>query len=379
MRHSRLMRAMGWLAAVLVLVWMLGVVPMVPAPVDRAQAGFFDKVKDKQASSSAPAAPAKDSSSAKQGDSGSGFFKDVKSKPPSSPAQPSPSPTAPAPQNKPGGNGGFFNPAGERPRPSPVITPALSRPTAPGGSYLPRQPGGGWQPGGVLEGAKSPPKYGWTSRGYFEELRREREARRHSDVHLYYWYYPYDYAYYCWNRYHYDPWYVWPYYYAYAYPSYFYYYVTPPVVIVNEPVDWGYGESYIPYVTWPSDGLMDARGDIEQAWRHERIELLDRHLDPDHTIASYFRDEYTHGLSSDEFIQLTLDAFSGIRTVSFDLSSARYVSTRYWARLKGKHVFYDPSDQRTEVYVSYLMRLIDTDGGRSRWVIWEVRQSPYPS
>ncbi len=298
---------------------------------------------------------------------------------PAEPSQPAPPPQfSPAPQPKPD-TGGFFNPTQDRPRQSTIIVPGTTRPSRPG-EYRPQVRREGWVGGqAALEKVKSPPQHGWTGRGYFEQLRHEREARRRPDLYIQLWYYPYDYAFYCWQRYHYEPWYIWPYY-TYAYPGYqyfYYYYAAPPTIILQEAFDSVYGETYVPYVTWPSNSLMEAKRDLEQAWRQERIELLERHLDPDHAIASYFRDEYTHGMSAEEFRQLTLDAFSAIRTVTFELTSARYVSTREWARLQGTHIFYDPYDERTVVDVSYLLHRSESETGRLRWVIWEVRQSPH--
>jgi len=372
-----------WLMGMLALAWLLGALPLAPSPIGDAQAGFFDKVKNPGGKAQAPSAPSPPSSGSEQ--KGSGFFKTVKQ--PAAPSTP-PAPKVAAPPassytplHQP--KAGFLGPA-KNGAVSSVVVPRAPRQ----GGVVYSQRNEGWKrSAGVLGVVKEPPKSGWTSRGYFETLRRELESRQHSHGH--YWYYPYDYTYYRWLRYHVMPIYVSPYYYGYpyaypgyVYPGYQFYYVIPPTIIIQqpndyaEPRDWVAGEDYIPYMTWPSDDLMEARHDIEQAWRDERIKLIDRHLDPDHEIDCYLRDEYTHSLTAEEFRQLTLDAFSSMDTESFELTSVRYVSTSDWARVKGKHVFTDPNDERTVVYVSYLMRRIESESGRWRWVIWEVRQSP---
>jgi len=229
---------------------------------------------------------------------------------------------------------------------------------------------------------RTAPRHGWTSRGYFELLHEQLAADRLADLHRFYWYYPYDYCYYRWRHFHILPLFVRvdDFYFGtgYIWGGYQYYYAAPPVVVVVEPRDWVDGETYIPYSSWPSSDLMQAKDDFEQAWRHNRIDLIDRHLDADHEIASYLRDEHTHDLTADEFRQLTLDAFSSIRTRNFDITSVRYVSNSDWARLYGKHIFYDPNDRCITVYLSYLLRRVEDDYGRWRWVIWEVRQSPRP-
>ncbi|HUT74066.1 MAG TPA: hypothetical protein VM221_04425 [Armatimonadota bacterium] len=355
-------RAMTWATGLLALALLVGAVPKPLTALGPAQAGFFAKAKEKKAPPSADSAKHSDSN---KSDSG-GFFKQVKAKQP-----PPPPEAAPKPGHRPGSGGGLFEHA-QPGTESPVMAPAGPPRDSPAASA--------WKgDGALLDGIKSPLRPGWSSRGYFEQLRRERELRRRDAPDFHYWYYPYDLGFYLWLHYHDCPWYIWPYYYGHTYPGYFYYYAPPPVVIVTESDRWASGETYLPYVSWPCESLMEAKRDIEQAWLQERIELLDTHLDSEHTIASYFRDEYTHGLSADEFRQLTADAFASIRTVSFDLTSVRYVGTADWARLTGKHVFDDPYDQRTMVSVGYLLRRVEREGGCARWVIWEVRQSPYAS
>jgi len=430
MRSANLTRLAKWLAGLFVLAWLLGGLPVVPSPIGAAQAGFFDKAKGGKAQAEKSPSSAKSDDEKKVVTEGSappakksgGFFKSVKgpaSAPSSSPAPQSQSTPQYAPQSK----GGLFETVRTVPGPSRVPSPAGGAPPSarPRGGEFPSAPSGddGWQrDNAVLSAIKSPPRGGWTSRGYFEKLQQAAEARRARDNSAaqyaapergqaaspgYYWYYPYDYYYYRWYRYHTLPIFAYPYVYSYsyAYPGYVYPgYVYPiypsyppalrvpdyaaPVVVVVEPNDWVEGETYIPYATWPSNDLMEAKRDIEQAWLHNRIELIERHLDADHKIECYLRDERTHSLSADEFRQLTLDAFDGIRTVSIEFSSVRYVSNADWARLKGKHVFTDPNDKRTTVYLDYLLHRIEVAGGAPpdsgawRWVIWEVRQSPNP-
>jgi hypothetical protein len=229
---------------------------------------------------------------------------------------------------------------------------------------------------------KTAPRDGWTSRGYFELLHAQIEADRRADLHRFYWYYPYDYCYYRWRHFHVLPLFVCvdDFYFGtgYIWGSYQYYYAAPPVVVVVEPRGWVTGETYIPYSTWPSSDLMQVKDDFEQAWRNNRIDLIDRHLDPDHKIASYLRDDHTHDLTADEFHQLTLDAFASIRTRNYDITSVQYVGSPDWARLYGKHIFYDPNGECITVYVSYLLHRVEDGYGGWRWVIWEVRQSPRP-
>lgn len=428
MKGEKLIRLTKWLAGVFALAWLLGALPLVPSPIDEAQAGFFDKVQSKgnsgqtQTQKASPKSPPTTYSPAKSSGSPKSLslLKPVtKNPPPASPnarptfvapkpAAPNPAPTftaprpvAPAPAPAyvpPAANGGLFGAAKDSSRPQARPTPAprqdpvpLPRQTARDGFFdqapranagdgfvdrRPREiPGNVARP--VMDAVKAPPKAGWTSGGYFERLRSEAWERyyraRRGDC---YWYYPYDYEYYRWRRDHIMPVFVWVN--GYGSGGYDYPYYAPTTVIVETPYDWVQGETYIPYLTWPAQDLMQTKSDIEEAWRHEQIELIERHLDLDHQIACYMRDEFTHNLTADEFRDLTLDAFSSIRTRNFDITSVRYVSTQEWARLKGKHIFYDPYGNRTTVYLSYLLRHVDDGYGRWRWVIWEVRQSPWP-
>jgi hypothetical protein len=386
MRSADLTRLAKWLAALFVLAWLLGVVAAVPSPIGIAQAGFFAKAKGGKPEADKSPASAKsddDQQVATEKKSG-GLFGSVKASA-SAPSAPPAPPSQPARRPK----GGLFGSVRTAP---PGRTPAPS--SRPRGSDFPYSSvTQGWQrDNAVMSAIKSPPRRGYTSRGYFEKLQQAAEARRARQHSGYYWYYPYDYYYYRWYRYHTLPIFAYPYVYSYsyAYPGYVYpgyvypiypsyqYYYAAPVVVLAEPNDWVEGETYIPYANWPSNDLLEAKNDIEQAWLHNRIELIERHLDLDHKIECYLRAERTHSLTADEFRQLTLDAFDAIRTESIEFGSVRYVSDADWARLKGRHIFTDPNDKRTTVYLSYLLHRVAAEPGTWRWVIWEVRQSPNP-
>jgi hypothetical protein len=354
--------------------------------VSKEHGGFFGESKNRPGfSASAPVSP-RDTDSAPALYSGrqGGFFGESKNRPGFSASAPvSPRDTDSAPALYSGRQGGFFGESKSGPR--NTVGGAISlRAGGAQGAFSSGPHARTFTPDRAMftSVVRTAPRSGWTSRGYFELLHEQLKARHRGGYVAFYWYYPYDYCYYRWRHFHVLPLFVCvdDFYFGAWYPwdGWQFYYAAPPTIVVVEPRDWVEGETYLPYATWPSSDLMEAKGDLEQAWRQSRIDLIDRHLDPDHEIASYLRDEHTHDLTASEFRQLTLDAFNSIRTRNFDITSVRYVSNSDWARLNGKHVFYDPNDKCLTVYLSYLLHRVEDDHGRWRWVIWEVRQSPRP-
>lgn len=365
------------IAAVLMLAWMAGMLPVAWTPVGEAQAGFFEKAKDKQDPDDKPAAAGEVKEQPSTSDKG-GFFDKATQKPDTQnqPAAASPSPSSgSAPSASAQSRDGLFGRA-DGSSTHGATPPSATGPTTPAVAAK-----------SILGAIRPPLLAGRNGRGYFEQAQRERARRDHAsgahDGHRVFvgWYYPFDFGFDYWVAYPNEPWDEGPFYeyWERVYPAIKDPAASAPASPAAALYDLIPGETYVSYRTWPSHSLVEARRDIEQAWRQGRIELLRPHLDANCPIASYSGNQYTHGLTADDFAQLTLDAFATIQTVSFKLGAPRYVSTPSLARIKGVHVFTDPYHEPATVYVSYLLQRVDSPDGSARWLIREVRQAPGPT
>lgn len=75
---------------------------------------------------------------------------------------------------------------------------------------------------------------------------------------------------------------------------------------------------------FPADSYEAAFADIEKAWNDGNLSLLRKHLrDSDTKIAVSLKTQYRYSIASDDFEQITKDAFDRLNTVSFKFKGLR--------------------------------------------------------
>lgn len=239
----------------------------------------------------------------------------------------------------------------------------------------------------------------WKTRREYQERHsgsRDRDHNRGSNVHVNINIFPGTYRYYCYD---YDPW--------YCYPSvYCYYYGWYPPYIRNHRVFWVYREVRIVYTWveipitlvyheyptysgydsyyltgWKYRTLATALKDIERAWERSDADLLAKHVRRDSKMDVFLKGEYTYSLERQDYLDMTSDAMSNIRTEKFEIYRTRE-RDRYAVVAYGKHTYYDyeyrqdssdlPSQtRRNTVYVTYTL-----ERSGDEWYITEVGSSP---
>lgn len=228
----------------------------------------------------------------------------------------------------------------------------------------------------------------WRSRRERTEQSRDSGGshRDHTDVHINNFFFPGQYHYY---SYDYRPGFAYPSLYCYYYglfPPYIYshrvYYVRrvfPVVVFVDIPIavfchDYGYYDSYYSS-EWRYRSLSGALRDVERAWERQDIDLLMDHVRHDSRVDISLKGEYAYSVDRQDYYEMTQDAMSNIRTVSFDFYQVKWHDSRE-AVAYGKHVYYDDHDpdygDRRTVYLKYRLEKHGDD-----WYITEVGTSPH--
>jgi len=119
-------------------------------------------------------------------------------------------------------------------------------------------------------------------------------------------------------------------------------------------------------------GITEALRDIQSAWLDANIDLIGNYLPNDEKISVYFDNEYSYSISGNDYYEMTLDAMSTIKTVSMDFDDPIWINANE-VFFTGRHVFYNPDNERQTVYVSYRLHRY---GGS--WTIIAVGSSPRP-
>jgi hypothetical protein len=135
-----------------------------------------------------------------------------------------------------------------------------------------------------------------------------------------------------------------------VYPNRVYYAPAEYVYVPQTPYRY-----YSPGYSIDEPGAYRTMEDVRQAWFESEISKLAYHLTDQEDIRVYFDGEYEYTTSTDDYYAMTVDAMSTTNTVSMDFDTPIWLSTNEFF-VTGRHVFYDPSDQRQTVYVSYRFR-----------------------
>jgi len=180
--------------------------------------------------------------------------------------------------------------------------------------------------------------------------------------------------------YHYDYYYDWTYRYPTypPYPRYEYwttYYRTERVEAETDRdgVRPYQGEA-APY--WGREGVPgspeETLYDVRLGWLKEDVDLIMRHVREHSQIKFYYCREYTHTLGSDAFYNLTLDAFEQLETVRFQFTKV-YARTEGSFYAQAEHVFFDPREEKRQVWVDYKFERQPED---RTWYLTQVSFAP---
>ncbi len=211
--------------------------------------------------------------------------------------------------------------------------------------------------------------------GYWDGYADGHWAGRHYGHHtqiVVSYYYPYYWSDPSWLAFHYPGHYPSIYHYwgwcpAWVYPARVYY---APVQYVYVPVT-----AYRYYHTGYAVDQVAAQGaveDIRRAWFNSEIAPIAYHLTDRLDVRIYFDGEYSYTTSTEDYYAMTVDAMATTQTVALDFDNPIWISS-HEAFFTGRHVFYDPTDERQTVYVSYRLRRLGTE-----WYIVAVGTSLEP-
>ncbi len=176
-----------------------------------------------------------------------------------------------------------------------------------------------------------------------------------------------------------------PYWLAFYYPGYYasiYHYWgwcpgwVYPSRVYYAPTDYVYYAA-TPYRYYPTqyvDELAAKRviEDVRKAWFNSDISNLAYHLTDEVDIRVYFDGEYDYTTTTEDYYAMTVDTLATTQTVALDFDRPIWLSSHEFF-VTGRHVFWDPGEQRQTVYVSYRFRNL---GGE--WYLVAVGSSLEP-
>lgn len=114
------------------------------------------------------------------------------------------------------------------------------------------------------------------------------------------------------------------------------------------------------YLDRRADALDYAMADIRGTWTEGRVDLIQRHLQPDWKIAVLLDGKYDYSVESNDYAEMTADALADIRTVSFTWEHTRQRADGDYTAF-GRHVYVDPYGVTKTAYVTYTLRNIGGD------------------
>ncbi len=152
-----------------------------------------------------------------------------------------------------------------------------------------------------------------------------------------------------------------------VYPSRVYYVPTEYVYVPATP----YRYYYTGYSV-DDTAAYRAMEDVRSAWFEGEISKLAYHLTDQVDIRVYFDGKYEYTTSTEDYYAMTVDAMATTHTVALDFDRPIWLSSHEFF-VTGRHVFYDPNDDRQTVYVSYRFRNL---GGE--WFLVAVGSSLEP-
>jgi len=181
---------------------------------------------------------------------------------------------------------------------------------------------------------------------------RHRWHGSHVVISFYYGYYwsdPYWFAFY-YPGYYPSIYHYWGWCPGWLYPNRVYYVPTEYVYIPATPYRYYYATPYV-------DEIAARRvvEDTRRAWFESDIATLSYHLTDQLDIRVYFDGKYEYSTTTEDYYAMTVDAMATTHTVAMDFDTPIWLSTHEFF-VTGRHVFYDPAENRQTVYVSYRFR-----------------------
>jgi hypothetical protein len=150
-------------------------------------------------------------------------------------------------------------------------------------------------------------------------------------------------------------------------PSIVLYEADPYPIYVGPPVYY-----YMTSLRLDEEGVSGAMADIRRAWLDSDIDRLAYYLREEGKVSVYFDGSYCYSVSRDDYYTMTLDAISTVKTVEMDFDGPIWLS-RSEVFFTGRHIFYNPDNERQIVYVSYRLHRY-----AGHWSIIAVGSSPKP-
>lgn len=122
-------------------------------------------------------------------------------------------------------------------------------------------------------------------------------------------------------------------------------------------------------------GLALAVRDIETAFRNADIRLIEKHLDASEKLTLMAMGRSRRQLEVSTYLEMTKDAFSNIKTVSYNLDKVEPASGGAWMAY-GKHVLKGDDSAQQIFNVGFVLKKTTDANGAERWLITEVSADP---
>ena len=117
-------------------------------------------------------------------------------------------------------------------------------------------------------------------------------------------------------------------------------------------------------------GLLNAIDELHEAFRSGNIDALVALTDPNTEIAIYLKGNYEYSIDANDYLDLTRDALSSMKTIQFDLTLLHKRAEGVYV-VSGKHVYWGKNGETRTVYVSYVLESL-----RDQWTLTQVGTAP---
>ena len=128
--------------------------------------------------------------------------------------------------------------------------------------------------------------------------------------------------------------------------------------------------SNLDYLMQREPGLASAVDDLREAFARGNIDSLVTLTDPNTKIAVFLKGKYEYSLDSNDYLDMTRDAFQTTQTISFDMTRIHERAAGVYV-VSGEHTYVDPSGRARKVYVSFVIEEI-----RGVWTLTQVGTAP---
>ncbi len=152
-------------------------------------------------------------------------------------------------------------------------------------------------------------------------------------------------------------------------------YVETPVYVNNECLGYPSGGYYLQQyrdevLARRDPGFERAVNDIREAFLERNIQPLVDITDPNIDIAVFAKGHYQYSMKSDDYLDITRDAFQNMTTISLNLDRVSRRAIGVYV-VSGKQVYEDQNNQVHKVYVSFVLEHLN-----GQWVLTQVASSP---